>query len=496
MGKATSIMEVQHIVIKATLGGDLHRRTVRVGAQADGLWTLDALRLVLGEMLNLEPDVLSAQWKDEDGDLITLACDLDVVEAYSFAFLDSHPILRLSVVAGAPCSLEAQQPAEQEAPSDGSDSDDSDAEDAAAREARLAYEKETQDLAIPDYPHAPVPKAVAAGFLAALRREYLEHIPGAVGEYFEQEPCGLTADELDERLEEAYEQRVRDAEDVLSEIERIQSEWSAPPEYATGSDDHQDYVTTGDNQPEYSTGCDVPSAWARAVLELESMGFERKAAQEAVIEAKGNLTHAVEVIIRDLSEFGGDVHKSIKGSGLMSWVSSAIKQGRALGEQYRIPEHVGKFAQAAGQAACAAGEKAMQLNEHYKISQRVVDAAVRTGVTGKQMLARHRASESEGASAEGASAEGANQAAVQHVDVADMIDGISVDQPPIFSNTTEATDAWDSSWEHMLQELHEMGFVDKEANKQILISHHGDLKDAVRTLITNERLERSRQAKQ
>merc|ERR1712159_792514 len=65
-------------------------------------------------------------------------------------------------------------------------------------------------------------KEVATGFLAALRREYVENVDAAVGEFFEATQID---DDLEDLLETSFEQRVRDADDALSEIMKIVAEW-------------------------------------------------------------------------------------------------------------------------------------------------------------------------------------------------------------------------------------------------------------------------------
>lgn len=107
------------------------------------------------------------------------------------------------------------------------------AEDAAACAARVADEEvfaasgQSQTL----YPNAPVPQETAFWFLAALRREYLMELAGAVGEFFDQNPDTLSDEELDQ-LEEAYEQRVRDAADMSCEIDMIAREWAEAAQVA------------------------------------------------------------------------------------------------------------------------------------------------------------------------------------------------------------------------------------------------------------------------
>jgi len=47
--------------------------------------------------------------------------------------------------------------------------------------------------------------------------------------------------------------------------------------------------------------------------------------------------------------------------------------------------------------------------------------------------------------------------------------------------------AWDQSWDDLLPELEEMGFLNKEGNKEAVAAHNGDLKNTVAALVREER---------
>eukprot|EP00658_Telonema_sp_P-2_P052386 TRINITY_DN4058_c0_g1_i11.p1 TRINITY_DN4058_c0_g1~~TRINITY_DN4058_c0_g1_i11.p1 ORF type:complete len:269 (+),score=78.29 TRINITY_DN4058_c0_g1_i11:153-959(+) len=146
------------------------------------------------------------------------------------------------------------------------------AEDEAARVARIADENAfaQSGLDMPEFASAPVPQEVAFGFIAALRREYVHDVAGAVGEYFTQEPGGLDEDTLEQLLEEPYEAAVRATTAPLEEINRIEKEWCWKPE------------------------------WGVLVEELAAMGFEDPATnQAALLASQGDLKAAVTALVAE-----------------------------------------------------------------------------------------------------------------------------------------------------------------------------------------------------
>lgn len=59
-------------------------------------------------------------------------------------------------------------------------------------------------------------------------------------------------------------------------------------------------------------------------------------------------------------------------------------------------------------------------------------------------------------------------------------------------DSTEYPPAWNTDWDSLLEELEEMGFSDPEANRAVLSDASGDVKDAVKELVSRERTTRNK----
>jgi len=60
--------------------------------------------------------------------------------------------------------------------------------------------------------------------------------------------------------------------------------------------------------------------------------------------------------------------------------------------------------------------------------------------------------------------------------------------------TEAADDNWEETWDHVMDELIEMGFECVESNKQAIVTNNGDLKSTVTALVSEERKKRAEQA--
>merc|ERR1712224_534476 len=63
----------------------------------------------------------------------------------------------------------------------------------------------------------------------------------------------------------------------------------------------------------------------------------------------------------------------------------------------------------------------------------------------------------------------------------------------ISEDSTEYPPAWNAEWDSLLEELEEMGFSDPVANRAVLSNANGDVKDAVKELVSRERTNRKQQ---
>jgi len=55
---------------------------------------------------------------------------------------------------------------------------------------------------------------------------------------------------------------------------------------------------------------------------------------------------------------------------------------------------------------------------------------------------------------------------------------------------SEDSTQWNADWDDLLAELTEMGFDDEIANRTVLAEANGDVKDAVKELVSRERMHR------
>lgn len=62
----------------------------------------------------------------------------------------------------------------------------------------------------------------------------------------------------------------------------------------------------------------------------------------------------------------------------------------------------------------------------------------------------------------------------------------------ISEDSTEYPPVWNTEWDSLLEELEEMGFSDSEANRVVLSDANGDVKDAVKELVSRERTNRKK----
>jgi len=113
--------------------------------------------------------------------------------------------------------------------------DESDCDDSCDSDTSSSHEEGVLSFA-----GAPVHPMIAAGFLAALREEYVHSVDCAVGKYFDLCPEDMLPRKCDDMLESCFEQRVRDAEDPEVEIDLIAQEWRVGTEVEAHDEDAWD----------------------------------------------------------------------------------------------------------------------------------------------------------------------------------------------------------------------------------------------------------------
>jgi len=424
-------------------------------------------------------------------------------------------------------------------------------EDAIAQEARLAHEAATQGQPIPEYPYAPVPKEVAYGFLAALKREYVENIDSAVGEYFEHATCGLSADELDEHLEGAFEQRVRDAEDAMMEIQRIGAEWIGAGDAAvavhegiwcdvTGMhpilgnryckqlpDDTYDLCQEAFDNLSEEDKCGfqliaTPEDAAEVLRALREKKPTEPAAEEEPAEPAGEEEYEGAVEEEPAAEPAAEeavFDTTDLTESCMADIEETFKQLSEAEHQEAEAEAARLIAQAEAAAEAEAAAKAAEEAAAAKAAEEAAAAkAAEEAAAAKaaeEAAAAAKAAEKEAVTQDTVPLEwqGVSSALVNMGFSSSLADDVTMGAQGNFDQALEAAlsyvppppppppaaalvkstqqDAWEDEWDCLVDELVEMGFEDVDANKKKVAEHKGDLKSTVTALISEERSKRS-----
>merc|ERR1712159_437598 len=336
-------------------------------------------------------------------------------------------------------------------------------------------------------------KEVATGFLAALRREYVENVDAAVGEFFEATQID---NDLEDLLETSFEQRVRDADDALSEIMKIVAEWLPTLHEGIWCDECNDSPISGnrfwkqlqDDTYDLCESCyenlDDDKKGELALKQPQS-GQEDLVPKEEPVQEPVQERSAEEAVFNttDLTaSCMADIEETFKQLSEQEYQEAEAEAARLIAQAEAKAAEEAAAAKAAEEAAAAkAAEEAAEEQTAIPLEwQGVVTALVNMGFSSS--LAEEVTMSSEG------NFDQALECALSYVPPPPP-------PPPAAAliKPAPSQDAWEDEWDCLVDELVEMGFEDVATNKIKVAEHKGDLKSTVTALISEERAKRSPQ---
>ena len=418
-------------------------------------------------------------------------------------------------------------------------------EAAVAEIALLDAEMQDADWAVPS--GVAVPSEMRADILAALTREYVENIDGAVGIYFDsvenelEEALGRGADGM---LERHLEQRVRQAgEDggadaAAAEIAAIDAEdWSLtlPPRRSdsdsdSDSDSGSDSSSSSDSESDdeadhvwegiWCDSCEMkPLCGARFMKQMQNDTYDLCAAcfgnlsetekaefqpvelpvgAEAVAEVPIEEAPAppleINAGLQDASPFLDCTDLSASciadiEAGFEQDQAAEVEAAHMAAEAEAIEAEAVRVAIEAEAAEVEAIEaEAVRMGAEAEAAHMTVEPASPVPVEWQSSIqalkdmgfastvACHSIVEAQG------DLEAALEAALNYVPPT----------PPAAALVTiKSEPVWEEAWDFVLSELEEMGFEDRQANKEVVAEKKGDLKSVVQTLVLRERAARA-----